>query len=303
MSLVGGAFELLKAIGLSILVQIAFWSAFALVLTPVGMLYRRLKAKRARGTGSGDSPTGELRERVLRWRRPALLLVPAPRPGFSKLGGTPELPSRLRWPRSARGPLAFLAQLDLAEVQELASWDWLPTEGRLHLFYDQEQNGARDLVQVLYGQGEASKHAVAQEQTTPQPFGERRISFHPFDAYPSSDWLEVDETVDIASLEDGRPERDDGKLHWLGGYPSEIQGGQMQIKCEFLHRGVTPRLGEAVPDTVRRAAREWRLLLQIDSDPELGMSWGDGGCLYVFVRARDAKRGDFSKTVTIMQSH
>jgi len=70
-----------------------------------------------------------------------------------------------------------------------------------------------------------------------------------------------------------------------------------------MHRRFTPRRGEEVPDSLRRAAREWRLLLQIDSDPALGMNWADGGCLYIFIRARDAKRGDFSKTVTILQSH
>jgi hypothetical protein len=45
-SLLWEALELLKWTGLSLLVQIAFYSALAVVLTPAGMLYRRLKAKR-----------------------------------------------------------------------------------------------------------------------------------------------------------------------------------------------------------------------------------------------------------------
>ena len=57
------------------------------------------------------------------------------------------------------------------------------------------------------------------------------------------------------------------------------------------------------PDGLRLASRQWRLLMQIDSDADLKMNWWDGGRLYVFARTRDLKRGDFSKTVTITQTH
>lgn len=60
---------------------------------------------------------------------------------------------------------------------------------------------------------------------------------------------------------------------------------------------------QPVPETIRVASRQWCLLLQIDSDPALKMNWWDGGRLYVFIRARDAKRGDFSKIVTVTQTH
>ena len=77
----------------------------------------------------------------------------------------------------------------------------------------------------------------------------------------------------------------------------------MALECEHLHRGITRNYAASVPDAIRRASWQWRLLLQIDSDPAIRMKWWDAGRLYVFVRARDAKRGDFSKTVTITQAH
>jgi uncharacterized protein YwqG len=49
------------------------------------------------------------------------------------------------------------------------------------------------------------------------------------------------------------------------------------------------------------APADWRLLLQLDTDNDAGMMWGDTGTLYFWIREQDARAGDFSKIWMILQ--
>lgn len=167
-----------------------------------------------------------------------------------------------------------------------------------------------DVVRVLYSL-EPAGPAASPPLGVKGRFPERRVAFAARSSAPSLDWLGLDlsevdadedefETLD--QLGDAPP-ADDIK-HRIGGYPNEIQPERMWLSCEHLARGLPePSWDEDIPPAVERAAREWRLLLQIDSDPTLKMNFGDGGRLYVFIRERHARRCDFSKTVTLWQTY
>lgn len=250
--------------------------------------------------------------RVRRMARPTLLMAPAKPPGFSKLGGQPEMPDGVAWPSSEGRPRAFLAQLDLAEVRAAGGPEWLPGEGRLYAFCDDHGAGCADHITIVYGVEAAGP---PREWPAALPvelrFPERRASFLVFTSIPSPDWLGVDlEDLDLS--DDDRDELADmaGEAfgdelqHRIGGYPSEIQPAHMSLECEHLARGLEPPEWDAeIPPAIERASKSWRMLLQIDSDPALKMNWGDGGRLYVFIREKHALAGDFSKTVTLSQTY
>jgi uncharacterized protein YwqG len=82
-------------------------------------------------------------------------------------------------------------------------------------------------------------------------------------------------------------------VHQMAGYPAPIQGDDMELDCQkIVHSQWT------VAD-----AANWRLLLQLDSDDDAGMMWGDIGRLYFWIHEKDALAGDFSKIWVILQSH
>jgi uncharacterized protein YwqG len=48
-------------------------------------------------------------------------------------------------------------------------------------------------------------------------------------------------------------------------------------------------------------ARDWRLLLQLDTDDDASMMWGDLGTLYFSVRENEARAGNFENVWMILQ--
>lgn len=268
-----------------------------------------ISARTRRRTAKPSSDASRLRGRMRRLARQTLLLVPASAAGLSKLGGDPDLSREIAWPELRGRPCAFLAQVDLAVLQAHELHDWLPDAGLLYVFVDLEGYGFADQVQARFHSEPASE--ARPPRTHDLRFPERRVGFERYTSLPSLDWLGVDLTeVDLSEDELGElaelPDKPFGDevQHRIGGYPSEIQDGQMAVACELLRRGLPPAHdGTDITPAILRASKAWRLLLQIDSDPALKMNWGDGGRLYVFIREQDAKVGDFSRTVTLSQSY
>jgi hypothetical protein len=218
--------------------------------------------------------------------RPMLRLLPTDGAVFSKLGGQPEMPPDLAWPTDAQGPLAFVAQLDLAEVAAAGGPDWLPKAGALFFFFFDDQSDRMTVrFTNLAGDGPAKPPAPLEPE---REFGERRVAFVRTMARPTDRWLGLHPLLRPATEDLYETYEPD---HRVCGYPAEIQ-----LEC-------LPAACEGWPRKFDATQTGWRLLLQVDADDDLGMVWIDSGRIYVLVRETDALMGDFSKTRTFLQFH
>ena len=261
-------------------------------------------ALRASLAASELSPT--FQEQLLTLARPAARFDATPgvptEPGQSRFGGEPHLPSDVEWPvHGGTGePLPFLAQVDLAELVGLTDLE-LPTSGHLYFFYDSVEQpwgyqlSDRDGFRLVY----AATPGVEQREG-PSPLPAHRLNAVSAVTVPSEnssaiDWSEEEDAYFAWS--DDTP--DPTEHHYLGGWPTVIQEDDMAAKSSALSRGLEYRHGMDVSDD----AGTWVLLAQFASHDDGDWSWGDDGCLYVWIRREDIRDGRWENAHLVLQCY
>jgi uncharacterized protein YwqG len=240
--------------------------------------------------------------------------------GRSRLGSAPDLPTGFDWPVWRGQELAFLGQLDLAEVAALYPETPLPGRGLLLFFYDVagHPSGLEPAHQgswrVVHADGDPShlERAGADRATfadyplqlslelmlprTWTPLAEALA----LDGEETPAWDELREQLARAQgveLEELAPKWQ--SLHRLLGYPEELGGG-LELDCELASQGINVESGEHYADPRRdeleAGALDWRLLLQLSADDDLGASFGEGfGRLSFLIRNQDLAAQSFDR--------
>lgn len=255
--------------------------------------------------------------------------------GRSKIGGVPDLPASLSWPTWEGVPLAFIGQINLAEVVQYDRARELPHSGILYFFYDAEERAfgldtsQREGWRALYFLGDVSQVSPAVPPSNLPSYGQFVPCAVTFSSEMTLPALESEQITRLGlswetmySPEQGTPEAknegerylslheqvgklygDTGLIHRLLGYADPIQN-DVQLECQLAsHDLLSDRA--AWSDDARRALREdatdWCLLLQVDSDDTAGMIWGDVGRLYYMIPRQALAQRDFSQVWLIMQ--
>lgn len=228
-------------------------------------------------------------------------------PGVSKLGGQPDLPPGTAWPLHQGRPMAFIAQVRLADIAPFDTQDLFPDSGLLSFFFYADDSlgdeyGVPSRTRVLFitdeidtvqpvafpeALAEEYRYSpcaiiVSQEITLPQPswnseeLGDLQLTEEEQERYCS--------LLNQASALQRNPEQEEvGGAHRMLGYPDYIQ-------IDIFYDCPEP----AGPE-------EWQLLLQVETDDQARMLWGDLGKLFFCIRRTDLARRDFSKVWSVLQ--
>jgi uncharacterized protein YwqG len=268
-----------------------------------------------------------LRDDIQRAIAPAIVLSPAGGgrdDRRTRLGGTPLLAPGVEWPRSDRGPLSFLGQLDFRELAVAHGPEiGLPSEGVLALFYDvEEQPWGYD---PTHRTGFAVLYAPDAARAVHVELPDGAIPFDPEPLVPapalSLPWL-GDRT--LASWEGGG--RGDWKRAYaqfverftlaqgegipalrqqVGGHAQWLQGdGRLtaELASSGVHAGGHWHAWRSAD--LRRAEAEaasWRLLWQLRPEDDR-FTWVDRGTLYVLIREQDLRARRFEHAWVVFQS-
>lgn len=274
----------------------------------------------ASGAVSGSTQAATLLARMDAMALPCISLRAGEKPSIGKIGGRPDMAGGVDWPRWKDAPLAFLGQLDLTGLRLAGGPGWLPEKGALFFFYDAEQStwgfdpadlGSWRVIHDPAGFADAPRdppaglpaHGVYRERSLggriARSWPDAELVDLPVPDVDGPDWAAYEKRLNAAVP-------DDGLAHQVGGHPGAIQSSGMALECQLASNGVdvggpegyqSPRRKELEP-----GAKDWRLLLQLDSDDDAGMMWGDVGRLYFWVREAAARRGDFAGAWMILQS-
>jgi|GEM_PF-213400 len=252
--------------------------------------FEEILKKKAKALEKYYSPFGQIK--VISGDVPALK--------DSKFGGEPFWPKGLEYPTTPDGlNLVMLAQINCADVPEILGW---PKKGIVQFYIrgDDDLYGA-DLDDPANQTGfRVIFHEDLDQETEKHPIDPNN-EFLPLDVskpkkieilagkmLPSIDASYVDPKLSDLIEDNGDAYSDyrdraraelfgDASKHQIGGYPDFIQQD---------------------PRTESQAKSQYAcLLLQIDSDPENNIQWGDYGSAQFFTSSAKLKKKDFSKAL------
>jgi uncharacterized protein YwqG len=235
---------------------------------------------------------------VLRVARPIITMTtePVDSPigiGGSKFGGLPDLPENVAWPTCEPGPLGFLGQVALAELQYTQAASTLPKDGLLSIFAYQDFNTGYQpgvypdipgAMSILYTPGAAA----LKSRTPPDGLNHEANGVLPTCRLALCESYDLPATKDIvpAALARDLAHFDEGDRSWN---LHEVRGKCHSFGHHLMGYSVHFRTDDPSPGP------EWTPLLCLGSDDNLGWSWCDGEHLAVYVHQEDLKNNTFRR--------
>ena len=267
-------------------------------------------------TPSGPSPVWDT---IAEAKLPSVRLRTAgmcdPASAGTRFGGMPLVDPLFEWPKTEAGKaLTFLGQLNSNEINAVLGSALLPAATLLSFFYEAEdQRGwGFDPADGQYARVIATSAATAGVPelptatfmfpshtlrpelvlTAPEQWEPPIIELWEADRDGINEFFR---SIEFAS---GPPR------HRVFGWPDLVQN-PMQLECQLASNGIYVGGPDGYRDPrvegLAACAADWILLWQIDTDDDVGWTWGDVGTIYYWIRRQDLAEARFDRTWMIFQ--
>jgi uncharacterized protein YwqG len=247
--------------------------------------------------------------------------------GASKLGGLPDLPSGLRWPRwlgwpedrdanaanpepmpenyedrdaERDGPMCFLGQFRLTDVAPYDVEGLLPHTGMLYVFCalwvdalgeSPKDRGAWRVIYRDVAPSNLRRTPLPPDASQPLPCS--AIAF-----FEEVTPMDVNMTPEFDEL--GLNREETGRYYEL--LMSQMQAHPWQDEPTHRLLGWPQLVQYDMRDSLRpRGHRDWGLLLQLDTHHGQRLRWQGGGRGYFWIRDTDLRARNFDRTWLMMQ--
>ena len=247
--------------------------------------------------------------------------------GVSRIGGYPDLPAHIQWPCTKGGQyMTSLAQLNLSqivsEVGEDRLPDYFPRQGMLYFFVGLDEPSYQIEHQILYmsEQDMGSLHyrepagTTILEEDEEQPFQAYEVHAQGEIEFPNYGYLEYDALADHGVSEEqylewieGLNNEPDDAIGKMFGYPVSQHGDdEIEAITSILtgkhtyeiqkRRAWLVDVLEGDEQKADQEIEDMLMLLEIESDDDIGYMWWDAGVIHFFIRKEDLLQLNFERT-------
>lgn len=236
--------------------------------------------------------------------------------GSSKLGGTPDLPSSITWPKFKNESMQFFGQINLTEISDYHRSELLPKTGILYFFaYFQEpvnEFGAEyDFIKnkkeysVIYFDGsldELRSTSFPADIYKDYRFLEKSIAFETIFQLPATEETGIMESSNLSENDRNQIVEfsnmtDDGIFDQILGHPVPIQYGvDYDWALSYLEIDLEKKEQIKRKSEIEKIRPEFINLLTIPLFKPIG-----GSQVYFGILKKDLKNKNFGKSVFILQ--
>jgi uncharacterized protein YwqG len=270
------------------------------------------------GKENENTSIDEYLEKINSLSKSALLLSKSNNSSINQIGGLPRLPLEIDWPIWNGVSLSFLCQINLTTLSSDFNFN-LPKQGALFFFYDVDQStwgfdpndiGSWRVIYTEENIENITPRDLPKDLVKHGFFKHKDIVIEKIKTFP--DWQ--DDRINDLGLNDPQIDKyydfiesafDNGPKHQLFGYQAPVQGDDMDLECQLVSNGLycgdTTGYEHPKRKQLELEKQDWILLLQLDTDDDCEMMWGDSGKIYFWIRKQDLEAYNFDKCWMILQ--